>query len=111
VFVELGLVGQADGNELVAVVTGAVAQLAHGTLGQQAGGEGINAAADPQHQGLEPGIDQAILNERDPSSDFSLKGGIVGEWWLNLELLSNLTLYGLHEFTPCLMCWKGRQEL
>ena len=29
------------------------------------------------------------------------EGSLVGEWRLNLELLSNLTLYGLHEFTPC----------
>jgi hypothetical protein len=30
-----------------------------------------------------------------------LQGLVVGERRLHLELFSNLTLYGLHEFTPC----------
>ncbi|MCY1310095.1 hypothetical protein D9M70_602550 [compost metagenome] len=111
VFIELGFIRQAHGDELVVVITGAGAQFTHGALGQQAGGQGIDPAADAQHQGLEPGIDQAILDEGNAPGDFRLEGGLVGEWRLNLELLSNLTLYGLHEFTPCLVCWKGRQEL
>ncbi|MNX72473.1 hypothetical protein D3C86_1038280 [compost metagenome] len=110
VFIELGLVRQAHGDELVAAVTRALAQFTHGALGQQAGGQGVDTAADAQHQRLEPGIDQAVLDEGNASGYFGLEGGVVGERRLNLELLSNLTLYGLHEFTPCLMCWKGRQE-
>ncbi len=60
-FIELGFVRQAHGDELVLVVTRALAQFTHGTLGQQAGGQGVDTATDAQYQGLEPGIDQAVL--------------------------------------------------
>ncbi|MNF42987.1 hypothetical protein D3C84_240570 [compost metagenome] len=101
VFIELGFVGQAHGDEFVGGITAALAQFTDGPLGQQAGGEGVDTTTDAQYQGLEPGIDQAVLNEGHPPGDFGLKGGFVGEWRLDLELFSNLTLYGLHEFTPC----------
>ena len=56
---------------------------------------------DAQHQRLEPGIDQAVLDEGDPPGNFSLEGELIRKRRLDLELFSNLTLYGLHEFTPC----------
>ncbi|MNI62099.1 hypothetical protein D3C73_1174040 [compost metagenome] len=111
VLIELLAVRQAHGDELVTLITGAGAQFTHGALGQQAGGQRIDTAADAEHQGLEPGVDQAVLDKADTPCDLRLEGSLVGEWRLNLELLSNLTLYGLHEFTPCLVCWKGRQVL
>ena len=44
----LHLVGQAHGDEAVGLVAGLLAQLLDGALGQQAGGERVDAAADPR---------------------------------------------------------------
>ncbi|MNN97090.1 hypothetical protein D3C81_2161870 [compost metagenome] len=50
--VELSHVRQAYGQKFVVGIASALAQLLHGTLRQQGGGQGVHAAADAQHQGL-----------------------------------------------------------
>jgi hypothetical protein len=93
VFIELGFVRQAHGDELVGLVAGALAQFTHGALGQQAGGQRVDAAADAQHQGLEAGIDQAVLDKGDAPGDFGFEGlmSANGGWTLSCSAISRCT--------------------
>ena len=72
-------------------------QLFHRTLSQEACGQGIDATADAQHQRLEPGISQAVLDKGHAPGNLGFECGLVLERGLHLELLCNLTLYGLHD--------------
>ena len=96
-FVLLHAVGQAHGNKAVRLIAGLLAQLLHGLLSQQACGQRVDAAADAQHQGLEPGVVQAALNKGDAPCNLGLKRGSVFKRRLDIEIFSNLTLYGLHD--------------
>jgi hypothetical protein len=54
----------------------------HRALSQQASGQGVDAAADAQHQGLEPGIVQAALDKGNPPRNFGFKGGVsLNDGW------------------------------
>ncbi len=96
----LHLVGQAHGDEAVGLVAGLLAQLLDGALGQQAGGERVDAAADPQHQGLQPGILQALLDEGDAPGDLRLHVGLRLERRLDLQGLGDVALDLLHVRAP-----------
>ena len=59
----------------------------------------------PNTNVLSPELRRAVLDKGHAPGDFGLEGGLVFERRLNLELLRNLTLYGLHD---SLLAGKGR---
>ncbi|KAI3483331.1 hypothetical protein L1887_53786 [Cichorium endivia] len=95
-FVVLHVVRQAHGDEAVGLVAGLLTQFVDRALGEQGGGQRIDAAADAQDQDFQPGILQALLDEGDAPGDFGIERGAVGERRLDLELLRDLSLDGLH---------------
>ncbi|MCY1494238.1 hypothetical protein D9M68_280970 [compost metagenome] len=83
--VVLDVVGQAHGDEAVAVIAGLGTQFLDAELGQAAGGGGVDAAADAEYQHLEAGVAQAVLDEGLAALDLGHQGGFVGEGRDNVQ--------------------------
>ena len=84
--VMLHLVRQAYGDEAVMHIARLFAQLVDRALGEQGAGQRVDTTADAQHQGLEPGVLQALLDEGHAPGLLGLERGRVGERRLDLEL-------------------------
>ncbi|MNP45777.1 hypothetical protein D3C76_1397250 [compost metagenome] len=81
----LDVVGQAHGDEAVARIAGFGTQFLDRELGQAAGGGGVDAAADAEHQDLEAGLAQAVLDEGLAAFDLGHHRGFVGEGRDNVQ--------------------------
>src|SRR5690606_29889809 len=106
-FLVLHLIEKAPRDEAVIIPPPGAPHPSPRRLGEQPGRGPIDAATDAQHQGLQSGLAQAVLDEAHSAVDFGpYRGGPI-ERWPNVECSGDFLLTAMHGF----LLWNGLLEM